>query len=204
MEFREVVRRRRVVRGYRDEPVDVALLQHLVDLARHAPSAGFTQGQRFIVVTDSGLRGQIARLAGEQRYVARGFRPWLSQAPVHVVVCCDENAYRARYREPDKRGKHGRGALDWPVPYWHVDAGAALMLLMLGAVDAGLASGFLGVHRVPGLEELLGIPPGVHPVGIVTIGHPRGDQPSPSRQRGRLALEEMVSWDRWGGRRAEG
>lgn len=203
MEFREAVRRRRLVRAYRDEPVDLAVVESLLDLARRAPSAGFAQGQCFLVITDPATRGEIARLAGEERYVARGFRPWLSAAPVHVVVCSEEGAYRARYREPDKLDQHGPGEIDWPVPYWHVDAGAALMLLLLGAVDAGLAAGFLGVHRVPGLRELLRIPDGVHPIAVVTIGYPCPDKPSPSLARGRRPLEEVVSWGRWGGARPD-
>lgn len=203
MEYREVVRRRRMVRAYRDEPVGAAVLEHLLDLARRAPSAGFAQGQSFVVVSDPVMRGRIADLAGEQRYVARGFRPWLSQAPVHVVLCGDEGAYRARYAEPDKLGGHGLGEDDWPVPYWHVDAGASLMLLLLGAVDEGLAAGFLGVHRLPGLRELLDIPDGVHPIGVVTIGYPCPDQPSPSRDRGWRALEDVVSWERWAGPRLD-
>ncbi len=201
MEFREAVRRRRMVRAYRDEPVDLAVVERLLDLARRAPSAGFSQGQCFVVVTDPGVRGDIARLAGEQQYAARGFQPWLSEAPVHVVVCADEGAYRARYSEPDKLG-HGRGEIDWPTPYWHVDAGASLMVLLLGAVDAGLAAGFLGVHRTPGLGELLGVPPDVHPIGVVTLGHADSDRSSPSRRTyGRRPFDEIVWWQRWGGRR---
>ncbi len=204
MEFREAVARRRMVRAYRNEPIDRAVLEHLLDLARRAPSAGFAQGQSFVVVTDPTTRGRIAGLAGEQRYVARGFRPWLSEAPVHVVLCSNEGAYRARYREPDKLGGHGLRDNDWPVPYWHVDAGASLMLLLLAAVDEGLAAGFLGVHRVPGLRELLDIPADVHPIGVVTIGRPCPDRRSSSRARARRPLEEIVSWQRWGQRRSAG
>lgn len=103
MELGEAVRRRRMVRAYRDEPVDLAVVEHLVDLARRAPSAGFAQGQCFVVITDPATRGSIARLAGEARYVDRDFPPWLSRAPVHVVLCADEGAYRDRYREPEDR-----------------------------------------------------------------------------------------------------
>ena len=34
--------------------------------------------------------------------------------------------------------------IDWPVPYWFVDAGAALMLLLLAAIDEGLGAGRVG------------------------------------------------------------
>ncbi|MBW3657022.1 MAG: nitroreductase family protein [Actinobacteria bacterium] len=197
MELSEVVARRRMVRNTTDEPVDPAAVRRILDLARRAPSAGFSQGQRFVVVTEEATRRRIAALADEPAYVAKGFDPWLSTAPVHVVPCADERAYRSRYAEDDKLGADAE--LSWPVPYWHVDAGASLMLLLLAVVEEGLAAGFAGVHRLDGLAELLGIPAGVHPLGVVTIGHPAPDRRSGSLARGWRDLDEVVSWGRWSG-----
>jgi len=195
MEFREVVRRRRMVRRYGAEPVDPAALDRILDAARRGPSAGFTQGQSFVVVTDPGLRRSIADLSREAAYVARGFDPWLSQAPVIVVVCTSEQAYRDRYSEPDKLGPSGE--LSWDVPFWHVDAGAALMLLLLAVVDEGYAAGFLVVKDEAGLRALLGIPDEVQPIGLVTIGKPTPDRPSQSLKRGRKPEGEVIHRERW-------
>ncbi|MBW3561360.1 MAG: nitroreductase family protein [Actinobacteria bacterium] len=196
MDLREVVAARRMVRNYRDEPVPDEVIDRVLDTARRAPSAGFTQGQRFVVVTDAEMRQAIADLADEQAHVERGFDPWMSRAPVHVVVCTDEQAYHDRYRQPDKLDEDGE-EIDWPVPYWHVDAGASLMLLLLAAVDEGLAAGFFGVHRLAGLQELLDIPSNVHIVGVVTIGHPAPDRRSGSLDRGWHDLDEVVHRGRW-------
>lgn len=195
MELQDAIAARRMVRNYTDEAVDPAVVERILDLARRGPSAGFSQGQRFVVVTDEETRRAIAELGGEEQYVAKGFDPWMSRAPVHIVPCADERAYRRRYREPDKLGADGE--LDWPVPYWHVDIGASLMLLLLAVVEAGLAAGFFGVHRLRGLTELLGIPDGVHPIGVVTVGHAAPDQRSGSLARGWRVLEDVVSWERW-------
>ena len=184
MEFTEVVRRRRMVRNYTSQPVAEEALERIVDAGVRAPSAGFTQGQSFVVVTDAARRSRIAELAGESEYVARGFDPWVSRAPVHVVICVSEAAYHARYQEPDKTGPSGE-EIDWPVPYWWVDAGASLMGILLAAVDEGLAAGFLGAQSLEGLADLLGVPDDVTPIGIVTIGHPAPDRPSSSLARGR-------------------
>ncbi|MDQ4084765.1 MAG: nitroreductase family protein, partial [Actinomycetota bacterium] len=50
MEFRDVVRRRRMVRRYTDEPVDPALVDRMLEHATRAPSAGFSQGWAFVVL----------------------------------------------------------------------------------------------------------------------------------------------------------
>ncbi|MFP5309704.1 MAG: nitroreductase family protein [Actinomycetes bacterium] len=197
MELLETIARRRMVRRTSGEPVEREVLLHLLEAARRAPSAGFSQGQRFVVVVDDERRRALAELAGEPDYVARGFDPWLSAAPALVVPCADERAYRARYDEPDKSGGPGQ----WDVPYWWVDAGAALENLLLAVVDAGLVAGFLGAHAVPGLAGFLGLPEGVHPLGVVPIGHPHpdGDRPSGSLARGWADLDDVVSWDAWDG-----
>ena len=190
-----MVKRRRIVRNYTDEPVDPAALERILDTARRAPSAGFSQGQAFVVVTDPQRRNRIAELADEPAYVAAGFDPWISRAPVHVVVCVSEQIYRDRYAEADKVAEGN--AHDWPVPYWWVDGGAAMMLLLLAAVDEGLAAGFLGSHAMPELKNELGIPDEVEPIGIVTIGHAAPDRRSGSLARGRKDTAEVVHHEAW-------
>ena len=51
--------------------------------------------------------------------------------------------------------------ITWPVPYWYVDAGALMMLVLLAAIDEGLAGAFIGhpdQKRI--FDELLGLPDG--------------------------------------------
>ena len=195
MTFDDLLRRRRMVRNYTEEPVTRDAIERIVGAARKAPSAGFSQGQRFIVVTDPDVRAAIARAADEPEYVANGFDPWISSAPVHVVVCIREDDYHERYREPDKLV--GGEEIEWPVPYWWVDAGAALMLILLAAVNEGLGAGFVGFHALPGIKAELGIPDDVTPIGVVTIGHPAPDRKSGSLKRGRKSKEQVVYRDRW-------
>ncbi|MBT8211562.1 MAG: nitroreductase family protein, partial [Acidimicrobiia bacterium] len=71
--FYEAVSRRRMVRNYTDEPVEGEAVDRIVAAGRRAPSAGFSQGQSFVVVTDTATRGRIAELAEESQYVAQGF-----------------------------------------------------------------------------------------------------------------------------------
>lgn len=196
MEFKKIVRKRRMVRNYTDEPVDAAIIERILAAGRKAPSAGFSQGQRFILVTDAATRAEIASVVGERYYTEQGFDPWISRAPVHVVVCVREADYHERYSEPDKLQDDG-SEIPWPVPYWWVDGGAALMLLLLATVDEGLAAGFFGFHRAEGLKQVLGIPEDVMPVGIVTIGHPAQDRRSGSLSRGWKPDAKVVHHERW-------
>lgn len=189
---------RRMVRNYLPDPVPDEILERLVDAGIRAPSAGFSQGLGFVIVTDAGIRSAIAGLADEGEYVASGFAPWISGAPAHIVITVSEEAYRARYREPDKLGPNGE-EIEWPVPYWWVDAGAGLMAILLAAVDEGLAAGFLGVHAVPELASLLHLPPDHLPIGVVTIGQPAPDRRSSSLKRGRRPRESVVHWETWSG-----
>ena len=196
MKFEEVLRRRKAVRNYLPEPVDREVLERIVARGRRAPSGGFSQGLRLVVVTDLDLRRRIAELADEADYVARGFEPWISRAPAHIVLGVREEDYHARYREPDKLDEDGL-EIDWPVPYWFVDAGAAMLLLMLAAVDEGLASGVFGMLDWRPLWELLGIPDDVLPVAVVTVGKPAPEKARGSTQRGWKPLEDVVRWERW-------
>ena len=194
MEFAEILQKRRMVRNYTDAAVDMDAIERIIQAGRRAPSAGFTQGQSFVVVTDPDIRLKIAALAGEPSYVEAGFDPWISKASVHVIVCVNEQDYHRRYREADKAPD---GDMVWPVPYWWVDAGASMMLVLLAAIEEDLAAGFLGVHSIPDLKELLAIPDEVEPIGVITIGHPAPDRKSGSLKRGWRSDAEIKHWQRW-------
>ncbi len=187
-----------MVRNYGPEPVPPEALDRIVDAGLRAPSAGNSQGLAFVIVTDQEIRRAIAVVADEEEYVAAGFDPWISRAPAHIIITVSEQVYRDRYREPDKLGADGQ-EVEWPVPFWWVDSGAAMMAVLLAAVDEGLAAGFLGVHSVPRLGALLGIPPHHTPIGVVTVGYPMADRRSGSLARGKRPRETVVHYERWAG-----
>ena len=193
MEHREVVRRRHMVRRYRTDPVDPAALERVIEAAYRGPSAGFAQGISLVVVTSPETRSDIAALAGEEAWVAKGRYPWLSVAPAHLVLCVEPGTYLQRYSEPDK----DLAAL--AIPWWWIDGGAALMLILHAAVDEGLAAGFLGSHAIPGISPLLGIPADVEVAGVITVGHPLPEEPSSSARRGRRPKGHLTHRESWGG-----
>jgi nitroreductase len=196
MEFRDVVQQRRMVRNFTSEAVDLEVIDRILNLARRAPSAGFTQGQSFIVVTRPESKNAIAELCGEQSYVKKGFDPFISKAPVLIIPCTSEAAYHRRYHEPDKMGP-GETEIDWPVPYWFMDIGCSVMTILLAVVDEGLGAGFAGAHDLEALRTLLDLPSEVTPVGVIPIGHAATDKRSPSLQRGRKDWDAVVRHEKW-------
>lgn len=198
MEFKEAVQRRRMVRHFAPDAIDRAVLERIAAAAQRAPSAGFSQGQRLVIVTDAARRRRLAELAGEAFYTGQGFDPWLSEAPVLFVPAVSAKVYIDRYNEPDKRDPSaGPGSEDeWGVPYWWMDIGCTVMLVLLAAVDEGLAAGFAG-GDFDAIRSELGMPHDYTPVGVIPVGHPLSDKKSPSLKRGWRSSDDFVRWETW-------
>jgi len=203
MEFQDALSRRRSVRTYADRPVPQDVLERIANAAVvWAPSAGFSQGLRLVVVTDSETRRQIAIAAKEEELAAQGRRRWKAAAPVHMVVLTREDDYHERYQSQEKLKITGGREIDWPAPYWYVDAGAAAMTLMLAAIDEGLDTAIFGVTDLSALYETLGLPEEVRFVAVVTMGYPADGADGSSTDASvftqrRKPREEVVRWDRW-------
>lgn len=173
MQFDEVVRSRRMVRHYSPEPVDAATVDQILRNAVRAPNAGFSQGWAFLVLDQP---ADVERFWRAATLPARAVAPssWLRgmrTAPVVIVPWSSQQAYLDRYAEADK-GWTDRDEARWPVPYWHVDAGMAALLMLLTAVDEGLGACFFGIpgERVPSLRAAFGVPAEYAPVGAITVG----------------------------------
>ncbi|MBS2040216.1 nitroreductase family protein [bacterium] len=191
MSLYSLLKRRRMVREYQPQQVEPEKLERILEAALSSPSAGHSQGTSLVVLQSSETRQAIAHLAGESDWVARGYPAWLSTAPVHLVLCAEPEVYRQRYKESDKES----AIKQWPVPYWHVDAGCLMMALLLAAVEEGLAAGFQGIQNLPGLQSLLGIPPEVEVLGVVTLGYSQSQRRGHSTGRGRRP--GRIHRDRW-------
>ena len=191
-----------MVRHYAAEPVAHESVRRIAETIRRAPSAGYSQGQRLLVVTEESGRAEVARILGDAGWTTPEDRePWLESAPVHVLVCTREADYHDRYTKSDKL-QDGE-ELDWPVPFWYVDAGAALMLVLLAAIDEGLAAGLSGVPRdaAAALRVSFGIPEDVDIVALVTVGAPAPDPGwsavTSRRTQPRREQNKIVRWEHW-------
>lgn len=186
-----------MVRNYDpDKPVSRESLERIAAAAQRAPSAGFSQGQRLVVVTDPERRARIAGICHEPEYTSAGFDPWVSRAAALFIPTVSEEIYHARYREPDKLQDDGT-EINWPIPYWYMDIGATALLVHLAAIDDGLAAGFLGLADYDELKSELAIPADHQPVGVITVGHPAADRRSGSLKRGWVPRADFAHWEQW-------
>jgi nitroreductase len=202
MEFQDVVRRRRMIRNYAETPVDPAIVDRAIENATRAPSAGFSQGWGFLVLDSP---QDVRRWWSATTDPADLERPddWLTgmmRAPVVIVPCSSKAAYLRRYAESDK-GWTDRDEARWPVPFWHMDAAMASLLILQTAVDEGLGSCFFGIppEREQAVRREFAIPDTFDPVGVITIGHrvpDTGAAGSPSR-RGRRPLGDVLHRGSW-------
>jgi nitroreductase len=200
MELSEAIRRRRMVRAYdADRPVPDDVVDLLLHNAIRAPSAGFSQGWDFLVLRRSADREMFWSATAESDEPPDSWLAGMHDAPLLIVCLSDRDTYLDRYAESDK-GWTDRDPGRWPVPYWDVDTGMAALLILLTAVDAGLGSCFFGVPPLAheSLRAAFAIPANRTPVGVVSVGYPAPDRPSPSLRRGRRGLDEVAHEGRFG------
>lgn len=186
--FDAVLASRRMCRDFLRDEVPADLLDRVLRAAFRGPAAGNSAALDLVV-----LRGSDAARYWDVTLPAprRASFPWpgLLHAPVLVIPIVDPAAYVERYSQPDKASTGlGGGADRWPVPYWWVDGGAAVMAMLLAAEAAGLGALLFGqFDHEPAVAEAFGIPEGRRAIGTVALGWPApgGRKPSASARRQR-------------------
>jgi nitroreductase len=209
MEFDEVVRRRRMVRSYDpSRPVAADLVDKIVKHGLRAPSAGFSQGWSFLVLTAAADRdrywsatteGELGGAAADQAWKGT----WLDRirtAPLIIVALSNKSVYLDRYAQDDK-GWTDRDESHWPVPYWDIDTGFATLLMHLTVVNEGLGSCFIGLPaaKIGAFRDAFGVPEEFSPIGALTVGYRAPDKRSPSLRRGHRPVDDVVHHGRWAG-----
>ena len=176
MDFESVVKRRRMCRDYLDSEVPQEKVERILDLASRYPSAGHTEPQEFIVVRDQRVKEDLARAALDQMFVA--------EAPLVIVVVSDTRRSARRYGE--------RGVRFYSV----IDGAFVAMLILLAVVDEGLGACFAAAFYDREVQEVLGLPPHIRPIGLIPVGY-CAEGPRKLRRRSRA---QIVHRDRYGSR----
>ena len=199
MEFQDVVQRRRMVRDFSDEPVARPILDQLMANVTRTPSAGYSQGFAFVVLTDPGQRRLFWETTSGPDWRGESESVPLTRAPVVIIPLAHKQAYLDRYALPDKVHTPLFDEAQWPAPYWDIDTGFGVMMILLTAVDLGLGALFFGIFAgEQALMDILGVPEGYRPIGAIALGHPTpGKRSRPELRTGRRPLDDIVRWERW-------
>ena len=178
MNFLELVRTRRSVRGYLTKPVERGKIMRCLEAARLAPSACNSQPWKFIVVDDPELKNMIAK---ETFGKLISFNHFSLQAPVIVVVVLENANITASI-----------GKIVKQIPYSYIDAGIAIEHFCLQATEEGLGSCILGWFNEKPVKKILKIPEGKKVVALIALGYPEKNE-NPDKIR--KPLEEMSSFN---------
>lgn len=199
MEFRDVVRHRRMVRRFAQRPIPTEMTDRIIDVGRRAPSAGFAQGLEFLVLDSP---PSVAAFWETTRDPEFGWEPDAVRngPPVLILPLPDARRYLDRYSQPDKIAFGMDEEANWPVRFWEIDAAMASMLILLAAVEEGLGGWFFGItHGERELLDRFGVPERLRPIGIIGLGY-RADDEEPSgswMQRRRRPFDEQVHRNGW-------
>jgi nitroreductase len=188
-----------MVREFSDEPVARPLLEQLMANATRVPSAGYSQGVAFVVLSDPGQRRLFWETTSGPEWRGESESVPLTRAPVVIIPLAHKQAYLDRYALPDKAHTPLSGEEHWPVPYWDIDTGFGVMLILLTAVDLGLGALFFAIFQGErALMDALSVPAGYRPIGAVAVGYATaGERSQPELPTGRRPLDDMVKWERW-------
>ena len=134
--LKELLLNRRVVRNYLDTNKEYPNLSDIPKLTIKIPTAGFSRGIEIVSVENKENIKKLAIYANEESYLKKGYGKWLSNSKAIFLILINEQAYHERYKELDKQNQ--TSSSNWSVPYWYVDAGAAMMNCMLLVEETGL------------------------------------------------------------------
>lgn len=170
MDVYDAIRTRKSVRAYQNREVPNKMLERVLDAARLAPSANNFQEWRFVVVRDRETREKLVEAACRQTFVA--------QAPV-VLACCAETKNHV---------------MTCGQPCYPIDVAIAIDHITLCAAAEGLGTCWIGAFYEDEVKRILGIPPAIRVVALLSLGYPQ--DPAPVRKN-RLTLEQIVCHECW-------
>lgn len=197
--FQEVLRRRRMVRQFDQRPLEPELLTQVLESARHAPSAGFSQGFNFVVLDRPDSVSRFWSVTDDPDFPNPP--DFAATAPTVIVLpLADKAAYLERYSRPDKIAFGLTDETKWPVKFWEVDTAMAIMLILLAATDLGVGALYFGItHGERDLLRELGVPDGHQLLGVIGLGHRALDEVvdlTRFKQR-RRPFDDMVHGNGW-------
>lgn len=171
MQLKELIENRYSVRAYLSRPVEKEKIEYILECARLSPSACNYQPWKFYVVTETALKNRV-----EEAYN----RDWFKTAPMHIIVCKDN-------QESWKRtATDGKDSGD-------IDASIAAEHICLATSEIGLGTCWVCNFNPDILREALELPPHIEAVAIFPIGY-INEEKSSLPEKKRKPLSDIVEW----------
>lgn len=171
MSFSELTRARFSCRAYQDRPVEPEVLDAIVEAGRIAPSAHNNHPTRLIVCDTPELREKAARAA--VRFEREGS---VFGAPMVLIACAVEE--EAWVRKPDGMSS----AL--------IDSSIVVDQMMMQATELGLGTCWVCMFDPDVARREFGLPAGVLPVSMLTLGYPAEEIAAPEKRAARCIARE--------------
>ena len=161
---------RKVVRNYKKTSLEDTKLKNISKFSIKIPTAGFSRGIEILNTFDVKKIKNVSKIFNEDNFIKDGKSPWISNSLALFFILLNEEAYHHRYSKNDKT--NAVNSKDWDVPYWYVDAGAAMMNCILLIEEKELSSGFMGLHNIDRkkIHEEFKIPDTYQIIGMITAG----------------------------------
>ena len=163
--------RRRSVRQFQPRAIAPEILNELLQAAMAAPSARCKDPWRFIVVTETELKNQLAEALPTGKF--------MQGAPAVLIVAGDIEAANIGH-----------------LSYLLQDCSAAIENILLAAAGLGLGSCWIGIHpreeRLLPVSKLCRLPETVIPVGGIVLGYPLETPEARTRYRA-----DFVHYNGW-------
>jgi len=170
MDFMELVQKRYSVRAYKPDPIEDEKLNHLLEIARLAPTAANRQPFQIIIIHTAGRENELKRIY---------HRDWFVTAPVLICVCTMPSLAWVR-------GLDGKN-------YSDVDAAIVMDHLILAATELGLGACWVAAFNPDQACQILCLPDDVTPVLFASLGYP-ADKPEAKERKPVSALVRYEHW----------
>ena len=193
MEFREVLTARRSCRAFLPQGVDEQDLAYLLEALSWAPSPLNQQPWQVVVIDQPEAKARVKEVCQQalQRVIEAGGPGWvrkyglefLDQAPVLLAVLYDprRGGLGSYFGQP-------HGAL--------MAAAAGIQNLMLAATEWGLGTLWLTFFDPQQMRQALGVPPELEIAGVIPVGRPQGEIPTPPRRPVKVHCQRYQAQDR--------
>ncbi|MGO4271017.1 5,6-dimethylbenzimidazole synthase [Paenibacillus sp. TAF58] len=195
---------RRDVRTFLPNPILEETIMKLLNAAHHGPSVGFMQPWNFIIISTDKVKERLAWAADkERRALAIHYEDTrqdeflnlkiegIKQAPITICVTCD----------PTRGGSHVLGRNSIPETDI-MSVACAIQNMWLAACAEGLAMGWVSFYKKNDVRDILGIPPHIDPVALLSIGFTENYPEKPILETAnwekRRSLNNLIFSETWG------